>query len=98
MWLRFDEATQTISLYNPHSGKFGPAKKIGSAGTLSNADVQINLNEISLVAAGPNSPTVNLTFPIHFLHKLHRHLLVKIAAADDAGHIGDFLTAGMLDA
>ncbi len=98
MWLRFDEATQTISLYNAHSGKFGPAKKIGSDGTLSNGDVQIDLSEIRLVAAGPNSPTVNLTFPIHFLHRLHRHLLVEVAATNDAGFIGDFITGGTLDA
>lgn len=98
MWLRFDEASQTISLYNAHSGKFGPAKKIGSNGTLSNGDVRIDLSEIRLVAAGPNSPTVNLTFPIHFLHKMHRHLLIEVAATDDAGHIGDFVTAGTLDA
>lgn len=97
IWLRFDEASNTLRLYNSHSGKFGPARKIGSRGFLLGDHVAIDLSQVSIAAAGPDSPTVTLTIGMKFLGARTRHFVVDLAASNDAGFIGDFVEAGTLD-
>lgn len=97
IWLRFNEADQTLALYNPHSRKFGPAKKIGSHDHLSDGLVDIDLSASSVVAAGPTSPTVTLNLALTFsAPAADTDFLIDVAAANDAGFVQAFEPAGTL--
>ena len=64
--VKFNEANNTLSLFNPDRGEFGPAKLIGSDAALANQYVTIFLRTSSITSAGPNSPTVTLTLDMVF--------------------------------
>lgn len=96
-WLRFEEASNTVRLYNVRAHRFGPSRRIGSRGVLSSGQVAIRLNAIKVIATGPNSPVVTLQFTPRFLSAHARHYLIDVAASNDAGFIGDFVPAGTLD-
>ncbi len=96
--VQFNQADNTLSLFNPDTGEFGPAKVIGSDGVLANRYVTIFLRTTSITAAGPSSPTVTLTFDIVFKKRAAgRHLVLEAAARDDLGHFQDFAIGGALD-
>ena len=96
--IKFNEADNTVSLFNPVSGKYGPAKEIGSSAVLSNQYVNIFLKTSSVTATGPDSPTVTLTFDIEFKKSLAgRHIIIEAAGTDDLGHVQDFAIGGSLD-
>ena len=96
--VKFNEADNTLSLFNPDSGEFGPAKVIGSHAVLANRYVTIFLRTSSVSAAGPSSPTVTLTLDLVFKKAASgRHLILEAAATDDLGHFQDFAIGGALD-
>lgn len=96
--IRFHEADNTVSLFDPVTGTFGPARAVGSPGFLENGVVKIFLNTSTVTAAGPTAPTVRLTFDIQFKPPAYgRHLIVEAAASDDFGHVQDFAFAGLID-
>lgn len=95
--INFHEADNTVSLFDPKSGKFGPAKLIGSNAVLANRDVKIFLKNSSVKAAGPSSPTVTLTFDLQLNGRdFDRRILIEAAASDDLGQVQDFAFAGTL--
>ena len=57
----------------------------------------IDLSDLSVSAAGPNSPTVTLTLSMRFLGQFGGHFHVDLAASNDVGFVGDFIEAGTLD-
>lgn len=94
----FHEADRTLSLFNPPSGKFGPAMAVGSNAVLSNQYVSIFLTTSTVTAAGPTSPTVTLTLDIEFKRLLAGHpVVIEAAASDDFGNVQDFAFAGTLN-
>ena len=94
----FNEADRTLSLFDPDTGKFGPAKAVGSNGVLANRYVTISLGTSSVTAASPSSPTVTLTLDLVFKESASgRHLILEAAASDDLGHFQDFAIGGALD-
>lgn len=96
--IKFNEADNTVSLFHFNSGKYGPAKALGSAAVLSNQFVKIFLKTSRVSSANPTSPTVILTFDIEFKNSVAgRDLIVEAAASDDLGHVQDFAIAGMLE-
>lgn len=96
--IRFYEADNTVSLFDPLTGTFGPAKALGSPGFLENGFVKIFLKTSSVKAAGPTSPTVSLTFDIQFKEPAYgRSFFIEAAAGDDLGQVQDFAFAGMID-
>lgn len=96
--IRFHEANNTVSLFDPVTGTFGPAKAIGSPGFLENSFVKIFLTTSSVKAASPTSPTVTLTFDIEFKKPAYgRQFIIEAAASDDLGHVQDFVFAGLID-
>jgi uncharacterized repeat protein (TIGR01451 family) len=98
LWVRFDEAANTLSLFNPHSGKFGPGFAPGSANELSNEWGTVYLKGTSVLAAGPTSPTVRLTLDLSFKHHAAgRELWVEVAATDDLGNSQGFDFAAVLE-
>jgi hypothetical protein len=97
LWVRFDEATRSLSLIDPDTGKAGPAFAVGSASVLSNQYATLYLAGCRVQAAGPTSPTVTLTLDVTFKHlTLGRKLLLEIAATDDLGNSQGFDPAGVL--
>jgi hypothetical protein len=95
---KFNEADNTLSLFNPDRGEFGPAMAIGGDGTLANRYVTIFLRTSSRTAAGPDSPTVTLTLDMVFKEVASgRHLILEAAASDDFGRFQDFAVGGTLD-
>jgi len=99
----WDEATNTISLFNQASGKFGPAFEPGSANVLQSAQATLYLAEMTVKAVngvlgtGPTSPSVQLTLPLSFKPSAAgRTFIVEVAATDHLGHQDPFVQAGTL--
>ncbi|MFL5241582.1 MAG: carbohydrate-binding domain-containing protein [Gemmataceae bacterium] len=98
LWIKFDEAANTVSLFNPASGKFGPAQKVGSSGVLSNQYATLYLSTSSVHADGPSAATVLLTFDISFKSSTRGRLFrIEAAAGDDFGREQPFELAGFLE-
>jgi hypothetical protein len=98
LWVKFDEAANTFSLFNPHSGRFGPGKTPGDAGVLSDGYATLHLQTSSVQAAGPTAPSVLITLDVSFHHSAAgRHFVVEAAASDDLGHADPFAFAGTVD-
>ncbi|HKB01356.1 MAG TPA: carbohydrate-binding protein, partial [Gemmataceae bacterium] len=98
LWVKFNEAANTLSLYNPATGTFGPAKTLGSSAVLSNGAATVHLAASTVQAAGPASPTVALTLDLTFRRSVAgRHFRVEVAASDDQGRSQPFELAGFLD-
>ena len=103
LWIDWDEATNTVSLFNQASGKFGPAFEPGSANVLQSAQASLYLAELtvkavnSVLGTGPTSPSVQLTLPLSFKPSAAgRTLIVEVAASDHLGHQDPFVQAGTL--
>jgi|SRR4051794_5208060 hypothetical protein len=97
LWVRFDEATNTLSLFDPKRNAFVQTGTPGG-GTLSNHFVKLHLKASRITAAGPRAPTVTITLDLSFRKPARgRHFTVAAAARDDLGRAGDFAFAGTLD-
>jgi hypothetical protein len=95
--VRWNEAANTLSLYDNLTHKFGPAKKIGSNAILSNKYVHIHLATSSVKASGPTSPTVTLTIDLRFTAAASGKTFVLAASADDdLGHHAASVDAGSI--
>jgi hypothetical protein len=98
IWLRFNESTGTLRLFDPDTDTFGPPGTPGSIGVLENRVVRVNLSACTVKAAGPASPTVQITFDLTLRHALRgRHFIVEAGASDDLGRVQHFAFAGMVD-
>ena len=95
--IRWNEAANTLALYDNITHKFGPAKKIGSSAILKDKFVHVVLAGCSVKATGPTSPTVTLTIDMHFQKASSGKTYVLAAAAsDDLGHVSAFEDAGSI--
>jgi hypothetical protein len=97
IWIRFNEAANTVALYNTSTATFSSAKRIGSDIVLSNPLVNLFVKTTTRTAAGPTAPTVVLTFDLKFSAKARGHWTIEAAASDDRGHNDPFAFAGVLD-
>ena len=97
IWIRFDEANNTMSLFNQITGKFGLAKDIGSYGVLRGPLANVYMRTTTIAANGPGDPTVVITFDIKFKSSARGHWTVEAAASDDLGHNDPFAFAGTID-
>jgi hypothetical protein len=101
IWVRFDEAGNTFSLFNVRTGRFGPAFAPGSPNDLQTRDAVLDLSAAtvtpvnSIAGAGPTSPSVRLNLPITFKPSAAgRSFRVLAAASDDLGNEDAFALAG----
>ncbi len=97
IWIRFDEATNTMSLYNQTTGKFETEKEVGSYGVLRSPLANVYMKTTTIAANGANDPTVVITFDIKFKAIARGHWTVEAAASDDLGHNDPFAFAGTVD-
>jgi hypothetical protein len=97
IWLRFDEAANTIALIHPADVSVGPAFPPGSADELGGEQVSAILADSTVQARSPDGPTVDLTFPLRFERSAAGNsYVVDAAATDDAGDVQDFDTIGTI--
>ena len=95
LWLVFDEAADTLRLYDPATNRFGTPKAPGSNGVLSSGGITLHLGTSSVKASSPASRTVVLSLDFSFASSLAgRHFTVEAAASDDLGHSDPFKLAG----
>jgi hypothetical protein len=97
LWIRFDEATNTMRMYRESNGKFGPAREVGSNRVLRGPLANVFMKTTTVVAAGPTSPTVEITFDLMFKGRARGRWVIEAAASDDFGHEDPFRFAGMLE-
>ena len=97
IWIRFDEANRTFSLYNESNGKFGPAKKVGSNSVLSGPLADLYIGTTTVAAGGPSAPIVVFTFDLRFKASARGHYTIEAAASDDLGHNDPLAFAGTLN-
>jgi len=103
LWLRFDETSNTLSVYNVNTGQFGPAFAPGSPNRLQSRHATLHLSEASvapvnsIAGAGPDSPSVRLNLPLTFKPSAAgRTYQVLVSASDDLGNEDPFALAGSL--
>jgi hypothetical protein len=97
LWLRFNEADRTFSLFNQATGRFGGAATAGSNQRLQTPYATLNLAQTSVLASGPTSPTVTLNLGLSFKPSAAgRTYFVEVAASDDDGNTDAFIQAGTL--
>ena len=103
LWVRFDEAGNSFSLFNQASGRFGRALQAREPGRFESALATLDLAETgvtpvnSILGSGPNSPSVRLNLALSFKPlAAGRTFRVEVAAADDLGHEDPFAFAGTL--
>jgi len=97
LWLRFDEAANTIAQIRPNDVSLGAAFPPGSADELRGNGVTEILQDRTAQASGPEAPTVDVTFVLRFDDSTAgATYLVDAAAIDDAGDVEPFDTIGTI--
>jgi hypothetical protein len=89
----FDEASNSFSLFNEATGEVGPAFPPGSPNLLQTPEATLHLAKTSVVASGPDSPTVTLNFALSVEPPAARRRFdVEVAATDkdNAGQLPAF--------
>jgi len=93
----WNEAANTLRLFDPFTGKFGEAKALGSENVLSNRLIDVLLKSSSTKAAGPTSPVVTVNFALRFNHSAAGHRFrVEAIANNDFGAKSFLESAGAL--
>lgn len=101
--IRFHEADNTFSLFDPDSGQFGPAKPPGSDAVLSNRYMKVYLCDSAVKADSADSPSVTLLYDLELKkaafgsHGDAGHVVVEAAATDDLGHEQGYVFGGVID-
>jgi len=97
LWVGFDEAGNTFSLFDEAKGEFGTGAAPGSNILLETPQATLYLDETSVVASSPTAPTVTLNLSLSFNPlAAGRLFLVEVTASDDQGNKPDFEQAGTL--
>jgi hypothetical protein len=91
----WNEADNTLALFDSTTGLFGEPMTIGTDAVLSNSLVSISLKRSSVVASGPTSSKVTVTFSLQFKQS-KQHWKIDAAASNDLGSQTRFERAGRL--
>src|SRR6185295_6009854 len=96
-WVRFDEATNTFSLFKEGPDEFGKGFPAGSKNHLETRYAVLHLADSSVVGSGPTGRSVTLNLSLSFKPPSGGHtFLVEVAASDDLGNESPFEQADML--
>jgi hypothetical protein len=97
LWVRFAEATRTVSVFHGASDQFGPDFPPGSPNRLETEWATLHLTDMALVGSGPTGPSVDLTLDVSFKPlAAGSSYLLEIGASDDSGTVQDFAPAAVL--
>lgn len=101
--VRWDEASNTFSLFNEAAGRFGAEMPAGGSARLQTPDATLYLENTSArvvnspLGNGPTSPAVMLNLALSFKPSAaERVLTVDVAASDDFGNLDPWVEAGTL--
>jgi hypothetical protein len=97
LWIRFDEARNTLAVFDPSTGAFSDAVTPGTAQRLQTRFATLYLRQSSVIGSGPTGPFVTLHLNTSFKRAAAgRTYVVEVAATDDLGHRDDFVQAGTI--
>src|SRR5205085_1855697 len=95
-WIKWDEASNSISLGDPKTGLFSASGQPGSNRTLKAGKAQLDLRNSRVIGSGLTGQSVTLTFALRLnIKKRHGHqpalsYRVETYASDDAGNSNGF--------
>ncbi len=94
---RFDEASNSFSLFNPHTGRFRAPVEPGSHARFESSDVAVLLRGTEVIGSGPTGPLVTLNLALKFKPEAAgRTFAVEMRAADDFGSVQGWDTVGSI--
>ena len=86
--VRWDEATNTFSEFNPQTETFGPPFQPGSGVRFEGSDVALLLDDTQVIGSGPSGPSVLLNLALRFKAGAGGSTFaVEVKAADDQGGV-----------
>jgi hypothetical protein len=95
MWVRFDEPSNTFSLFNPISGRYENPVTPGSPQLFESNAATMYLEDSRVQGSGPTGPSVLLTYSLSFKPQAAgRVFRVEAFATDDFGHQQGFDLVG----
>jgi CSLREA domain-containing protein len=101
LWLRWDQESNTFSVFDEKRGRFGPGFLPGSHHHLKGEEATLELDQTSVLTSGPEGRDVTLTLAVTFRPKAaghdHRDYVVEVLATDDFGNTQGFDQAGTLE-
>jgi hypothetical protein len=96
-WVRFDEATGALSLYEPGRRAFSRAAVPGRRGVLRSRGATLDLAHSAVVGSGPEGRSVALELALRLgPAAAGQTLRVEVAATDHHGNSQGFEPAGTL--
>ena len=96
-WVRWDEASNTFSVYDGDTGQFGPGSAPGSRPPLLMPAASLETSRSKVVGSGPQGLSVTLTITLHFTGRAPAgKYQVELLSTDDRGFSQGFEPAGVL--
>ena len=96
-WVRWDESSNTFSVYDERTRQFGRSLAPGSRRSLPMHGATLELSRSSVVGSGPEGLSVTLTISLKFHGKaLAGNYRIELLATDDRGLSQGFEPAGIL--
>lgn len=97
LWVRWDELSNTFSVFDAAAGEFGPPASPGSPSQLETDGATLFLSGTAVQGSGPTGRSVTLTLALEFKASVAgRTCDVDVAATDDLGHFDEFKKAGKI--
>ncbi|MBI1826441.1 MAG: cadherin-like domain-containing protein [Planctomycetes bacterium] len=95
--LRWDDAANTFSLFNPGNETFSQSATPGDRGQFQGSAVTLSLLESDVVGSGPTGPSVTLNLNLSFKPQAAgRTFTVEASATDDTGGEQGYETVGTI--
>ena len=86
--VKWDEATNAVSEFDPRTGRFGGPAGIGSHVRFEHPEVALLLRNTEIIGSGPTGPSVLLNIGLQFKPKSSGHTFtVEVRATDDFGNV-----------
>ena len=96
-WVRWDESSNTFSVYDERTGQFGRSLAPGSRRSLRMRGATLELSRSSVVGSGPKGLSVTLTISLKLNGKAPAgNYHIELLSTDDRGFSQGFEPAGIL--
>jgi hypothetical protein len=97
LWLRFEEASGTFSVFNTATGEFGPAFTPGRPNRLETRWATLYLDESAVIGSGPAGRVVTMRFDMSVKPPgAGRTYTIYLLSTDDFGNVQGWEPAGTL--
>ena len=96
-WVRWDQSSNTFSVYNERTGQFGRSLAPGSRRSLPMRGATLELSRSNVVGSGPKGLSVTLTISLKLNGKAPAgNYHIELLATDERGFSQGFEPAGIL--